>query len=253
MPNNYIVSLTTIPSKFDNIYKTLDSIIIQTLLPEKIIINIPKVYNFRMNNTEIPLEKIDDILVKYANHNVVINIIDKDYGPGTKLLGLLTSDINIFDDLDNNMYVVLIDDDVIYQPKMIEYFDNYVKTNVNNPINAGSFCTYTYNITLGHGVDGFFIKLNILSKFLQYYDVIKNEDYVNYHDDYYISYYLSLLNITVHRLLTPDNSVIYNCHSQTFIDALCGLKGKYERNNLNFKLTEILNNFNSQNMFSFLC
>jgi hypothetical protein len=43
--NKYIVSLTTIPAKFDNLYLTVDSIINQTILPDKIIINIPKIYN----------------------------------------------------------------------------------------------------------------------------------------------------------------------------------------------------------------
>ena len=44
MVNNYIVTLTTIPSKFDNLHLTIDSIINQTMLPSKIIINIPKTY-----------------------------------------------------------------------------------------------------------------------------------------------------------------------------------------------------------------
>jgi len=56
--NKYIVSLTTIPTKFDNLYLTIDSIINQTILPDKIIINIPKMYNFRMNSTSISEDKI---------------------------------------------------------------------------------------------------------------------------------------------------------------------------------------------------
>jgi hypothetical protein len=57
----YIVSLTTIPSKMDNLYLTIDSIIQQTIVPDKIILNIPKVYDFRINSTEIPIEKMDDL------------------------------------------------------------------------------------------------------------------------------------------------------------------------------------------------
>ncbi len=55
--NNYIVSLTTIPSKFDNLYITMDSLINQTMLPSKIILNISKIYNFRFNNLEISSKK----------------------------------------------------------------------------------------------------------------------------------------------------------------------------------------------------
>ena len=90
---NYIISLTTIPSKFDNLHITIDSIIHQTLLPSKIIINIPKKYNFRMNNSSIDMKKINAFKAKYSNYNIFINLINEDYGPGTKLLGLLNSDI----------------------------------------------------------------------------------------------------------------------------------------------------------------
>ena len=44
--NKYIISLTTIPSKINYIERTIKSLIEQTLKPEKIILNIPKKYNF---------------------------------------------------------------------------------------------------------------------------------------------------------------------------------------------------------------
>jgi hypothetical protein len=37
-----IISLTTIPPRFDNLYITIDSILAQTILPDKILINIPE-------------------------------------------------------------------------------------------------------------------------------------------------------------------------------------------------------------------
>jgi hypothetical protein len=245
--NNYIVSLTTIPSKFDYLHNTIDSIINQTILPKKIIVNIPKIYNFRMNSTEIPVEKLYIFTNNYAKHNVFINLIDNDYGPGTKLLGLLNSNILSGDNYKENTYILLIDDDLIYKPYMIEYFDDYIKTNPN--IEAASYCVYKYNVKLGHGADGFFIKMNNLIKFTQYYDLIKDHDYVNYHDDYYISYYLYLLGIDIRHIIPPYNSIIYSIHNDTYIDALCALKDKYERNNLNFKLTEILNEINKNGLF----
>jgi hypothetical protein len=39
--NIYILSLTTIPSKIDNLHITMDSFICQTRMPNKIILNIP--------------------------------------------------------------------------------------------------------------------------------------------------------------------------------------------------------------------
>ena len=71
--NKYIVSLTTIPTKFDNLYLTIDSIINQSILPDKIIINIPKIYNFRMNSTCISQDKINEFIDKYSKYKFCIN------------------------------------------------------------------------------------------------------------------------------------------------------------------------------------
>ena len=75
------VSLTTIPERIKNIEKSINSIISQTLKPDKIFLNIPYKYE-RFNNVisdeEIP--KFDKI--------VEITRCD-DFGPGTKLMGSL--------------------------------------------------------------------------------------------------------------------------------------------------------------------
>lgn len=249
MKNNYIISLTTIPSKFDNLYLTIDSIIKQTILPIKIIINIPKIYHFRMNNSAIPVDKLNYFINKYSKFNVFINLLNEDYGPGTKLLGLFNNNI-----IDNfyipNTYIVLVDDDLIYKPYMLEYFDNYIKTNNNKVF---SYCVYNYcNIKIGQGADGFFIKSDILDKFLNYFNVIKNYDYIKYHDDYYISYYLYLRNIHVEYIKAPNNCLIYDIHGETYTDALCMLDGKYEKNQLHIKINELLNEINKNGCFNFL-
>lgn len=249
MNNNYIISLTTIPTKFDNLYLTIDSLINQTVLPNKIIINIPKLYNFRMNNNEISIDKINNFIDYYSKFNVFINLLNEDYGPGTKLLGLLNSDIITNIDI-NNTYIILVDDDLIYKPYMIECFDNYIKL---NNCNICSFYRYNYNnIKIGQGSDGFLIKLNILDKFLDYYNIIKDYDYIKYHDDFYISYYLYLLNKNIEFIKAPNNCLIYSTHLNTFTDALCRLNGKYSRINLNNKLYEILNELNNNGCFKLL-
>ena len=56
--NKYILSLTTIPSRINYIESTIKSLINQTLKPEKIILNIPKKYNFRFEMS------IDDTTIK---------------------------------------------------------------------------------------------------------------------------------------------------------------------------------------------
>ncbi len=257
MNNNYIVSLTTIPSKFDNLHLTIDSIVHQSILPNKIVINIPKIYNFRMNNSEIPLDKINDFINKYSAHNVCVNLIDKDYGPGTKLLGLLNSSM-IHDYDASNTYIILIDDDVIYKPFMIEHFDNNIKS---NHIELASFYVYDFDtikmgigdyiIKIGQGVDGFLMKLSTLDNFLPYYNLIQEQDYINYHDDFYISYFFYLIKKEIYYIKLL-NCVIYNTHANTYTDALYHLKGKYSRDNLINQLHFIFDNLNKNGCFDFL-
>ena len=108
--NKFIISLTSIPQKFNGLYLTIDSIINQTLKPDKIIINIPKIYNFRINQTPL-IEKIMSLNEKY-NNKITINLLDEDFGPGTKLLGIFYNGV-IDDFQDDNTYLILIDDDSI--------------------------------------------------------------------------------------------------------------------------------------------
>lgn len=246
--NNYIITLTTIPTKFDNLYMTIDSIISQTLLPNKIIINIPKIYNFRMNNSQIPKDKIDEFMNKYSKYNIYINELNEDYGPGTKLLGLLNSEItNNFDIY--NTYIVLVDDDVIYKPYFLEHFNKYIQNSYN--IEIASYCVYNRGFNIGQGVDGFFIKLNTLDKFLQYYDIIKEEDYIKYHDDVYISYYFYLIQKHLHHITAPNNCLIYNTQPNYDIDALRNIGGDYNRENCTRKSIDILNTLHNNGEFSF--
>lgn len=233
--NKYIVSLTTIPSKFEYIDLSIESILKQTILPEKIFIHIPKVYNFRFQNQLIPLENIDKFKEKYPN--IIINIIDKDYGPGTKLLGLFCN--NLIETIEPDTYIVLVDDDLTYKPYLIEEFHKF---NKNNNIDVASYCIYKSPIKIGQGADGFFIKKNTLESFLKYYDIIKEQDYIFYHDDFYISYYFYLLNKEIHCITKSEP--IYDLNIISYKDALHSLSGKYNRNNLNKKSFEILNNLN---------
>jgi hypothetical protein len=247
---HYIISLTTIPSKFDNLYLTIDSIISQTILPDKIIINIPKIYDFRMNNTSISDEKLSSFKEKYSKYNVCINLLDKDYGPGTKLLGLINSKILEDDNITQNTVIILIDDDLIYKPYVIEHFENYIKTNKN--VDLGSYDVEYYNIRIGKGADCYFIKLNTMNKFTDYYNLIKEQDYIFYHDDYFISYYFYLMDKYIYHINAPHNSLIYSLHENSFIDGLHKIEGKYSRDNLYLKSYEILNNLNATGVFDLL-
>jgi hypothetical protein len=250
----FIISLTTIPSKFDKINYVIDSLIKlnNDKFVEKIIIHIPRIYSFRFDNQSIPQEQIDNFLNKYSKYNIHINYMDTDFGPGTKLIGLFhTNLINFYDDFLNDKFIIILDDDLYYKSHMIQYFNRVLKKNPN--LNFASYKTYKLDqITIAEGCSCFFIKPSILSNFMQYYNDIKDYDYINYHDDVYISYFLHLKKIPIYYLKPHYNHRIYVLTSITRLDTLHTLTGKYSRANLVIELTKLLQTFETSDKFNYL-
>lgn len=243
----YIISLTTIPSRINYIEKTLDSLIKQTIKPEKIVLNIPKSYTLRFNHL-LDKTNVKKIFKKYIG-KIVINYIESDYGPGTKLLGLLKS--NMINYGENDTYVVLVDDDLVYKPYMLEYFNNYNRK-PDNEILVASFFRYQFNnVLIGQGADGFFIKSELLHDFNNYYDIIKNYDYINYHDDFYISYFFYLKTIHIEYIIPPYNTLIYSMnHISASSNALVDIQDKYSRVNLQKQIYDIMSKLKDSKIFN---
>lgn len=103
-----IVSLTTLPSRINKIYKVIESILNNTIKPDIIYINIPK-FSKRENKKYIIPDNIKNI------KNVIINIIDEDYGPITKLYPTLLKE----NDPESN--IICIDDDKEYDKNLIKH------------------------------------------------------------------------------------------------------------------------------------
>lgn len=237
------ISLTTIPSKFRFLHPTINSLLNQTVQPAHIIINIPRQYSFRFDRS-IPETDIATFMERYGHANLSVNRIDHDYGPGTKLLGLLEN--NFVGCLAEGSHLVLVDDDVIYDPGMLEMFCDAIE---QEQARFASFRRYWINnIPIGQGVDGFLIDTGLLDRFPEYYDVIKNEDYVTYHDDLYVSYFFFLSGIEL--TFIPFKS--YRFRHLGWIDALSSIEGKYSRENVRNKAIDILDGLNRHNKFDFL-
>ena len=111
---NFCVSLTSIPPRFETLEKTIRSINSQIKKPQKIFLNIPLKYK------RYPDSKYDISRLEIIFENLKI-IRCKDYGPGTKLLGSL----EYLMDYD---YVVLIDDDHIYNKDNTEILNKVLNT-----------------------------------------------------------------------------------------------------------------------------
>jgi hypothetical protein len=107
-------SLTTSPQRINKLHQTFDSIFKQSYPFEKIILNIPHIFN--RNKTEY-------IIPNYLSNNprIIINRCH-DIGPGTKLVPSLfiTNEEDI---------IITIDDDRKYLPNMLETFMEYYNQN----------------------------------------------------------------------------------------------------------------------------
>ena len=169
------VSLSTIPQRIKYLDKTVESLLKQSIKPNKIFINIPFKYNRfseTINESQLPIFKDDCVEITRC----------EDCGPGTKLLGSI-------DKLKKNSLIILADDDNIYENYMIEKFNYYYSI---APQNSYSFYVHPLgNFPIGQGADGFAINTNNLSGIKKFYDtVVKNYKELFLYDDLWISYFL---------------------------------------------------------------
>ena len=199
------VSLTTIPQRIKNINKSIDSLLKQSLKPDKIFINIP--FKYRRFTETIS----DDLIPKFDNSIIEVTRCE-DCGPGTKLLGSINK-------LSDNSLVILADDDNVYEDYMIEKFYHYYSIAPNN-----SYSFYVHplgDFGIGQGADGFAINTNHLSGINNFYDkVVKEYKELFLYDDLWISYFLyyfkknKILSLQEHLKKGNDGSppLIYKTH-----------------------------------------
>ncbi len=211
------IYLTTIPQRVKNLNKSVESLLKQTLKPDKIFVNIPtKFKRFK--------ETIEESQIPNFNNRIVEITRCEDYGPGTKLLGSLNK-------LKEDSLVILADDDHIYKDYMIEQFHHYY---LKAPHNAYSFYVHPLkNFGVGQGADGFAINTNYLSginKF--YYEVVEKNRDLFIHDDLWTSFFLFYIKkvkiLSLQSQLKKNNNndiqLIYTKHSTD--DGLISSYGK---------------------------
>ena len=193
---NFCVSLTTIPPRFDTIKKTIDSINKQTKKPDKIFLNIPYDYK-RYPKKNLDISKLENI---FENLKIVRC---KDYGPGTKLLGSLKY-------LSKYDYVVLIDDDHIYNKDMLNIFYQEALKDMNK---VYSFCVFNIeDCKVGQGADGLLINTVFLKNILFFFDkAVKENKKLFFNDDLWISIYLN-------KILKKDFKNLFPLIKKNFLE-----------------------------------
>lgn len=115
----FIVTLTTIPSRFDQLGPTLDSLLGQSDKPDRIIVYVPQ------NYTRFP--DYDGALPDLPE-GVEVHRADKDYGPATKVLPAVKE----FRGVDCN--ILFCDDDQIYPRDWVARFKRSRKQRPNECI-----------------------------------------------------------------------------------------------------------------------
>ena len=215
---NFCVSLTSLPSRIDNIYETLKSIEDQTLKPEKVYLNLP--YKFkRFPNYQFTNEQI----LNLNKYNIEITRCD-DYGPATKLMGSISKIKNNFD------CVVLLDDDHIYHNKVLEILVSNFK---KKKINYSYFLKKVFNIRNGQCSDGFLINVELLNDIDKFYlEYVKNSKNMFLDDDLWFAIYLycekksSIENVIQDFKNITGNSISYTQSINKDIDALHQIEHK---------------------------
>ena len=177
MQEKFCISLSSIPSRFQSVKEVINSLNRQTIKPDNIFLNIPFSYERFPEIKYVNIDTFKDI--KDSNFQIVRC---KDYGPGTKLLGSISL-------LKNFDYVILVDDDHSYHPRMCEILNKYFRFNKDQ---AYSFFTVKiYDLIMGQGADGFLINSNHLEGILDFYNkYVKNYKYCFLNDDFWISFFL---------------------------------------------------------------
>ncbi|MDA8801130.1 hypothetical protein N9N61_00655 [Candidatus Pelagibacter ubique] len=226
---SFCVSLTSIPPRFSTLEKTIRSINSQIKKPPKIFLNIPLKYK------RYPDSKYNFLQLEKIFENLTI-IRCKDYGPGTKLLGSL----EYLMDYD---YVVLIDDDHIYNKAMLDIFNKEALKDLDS---AYSFCVYNVeDCKVGQGADGFMINTNFLKEIFEFFNkFVLNNKKLFFNDDLWISIYLNkvlkkdiknLFQLIKQPIFFKKIKSIYKKH--TTVDALIELysKDRKEAREIKFK------------------
>ena len=177
MQEKFCISLSSIPSRFQSVKEVINSLNRQTIKPDNIFLNIPFSYERFPEIKDVNIDTFKDI--KDSNFQI---IRCKDYGPGTKLLGSIGL-------LKNFDYVILVDDDHSYHPRMCEILNKYFRFNKDQ---AYSFFTVKiYDLIMGQGADGFLINSSHLDGILDFYNkYVKNYKYCFLNDDFWISIFL---------------------------------------------------------------
>ena len=168
--------MTTIPERlinpwfYDNLKNTLN-----LNGNYKVILNIP--YKFKKTGEEYV---IPNNIKNFKKNKLIINRLDKDYGPITKLFGALLNN-----NIPDNSPLLICDDDIHYKK---DFVTNLYREYIKDDTKLYSFCYATVE-----GFKGFMVKKSIIKPILDY----KMPESCFRIDDDYIKFIVDQLKINI--------------------------------------------------------
>lgn len=190
------VGLTTLPSRIGRIRDTIESLLSQTLIPDKIFISIPD-RSVRENRGYVLPEWLQDQL----SPRVEVVHCSQDCGPGTKVLGCLPR-------ISQPGCLIVVDDDLKYSPAVIQRLYEAQESD-----HGSSFSFFVYKLgpfPIGQGADGFSFYTPNLAGIEDFARVALRNRAAFVTDDLWVSLFLRNRGIrvrTLRFLLAPGEAV----------------------------------------------
>ncbi len=226
-----VASFSTTPLRINRIWPTLNSLLQQTMLPEKILLWLPKYYQrFKTSIHNLPPFLVNHPLIE-------VNWIEKDYGPATKLLPALQALKG------TNSSIIVFDDDRLYHPKVFEQLLTYARrfpedavTYIGSDVVDGKRIKYTRSKTLKqvdvlHGYGSYLVKPHFFND-----DIFRHPNALDcafFQDDVWISGCLKQSNTTITMLPHTFVEAHQNLFLQNWLGgqkALCRQENKTNEN-----------------------
>jgi hypothetical protein len=204
-----VTSCTTSPTRISKMKETFSTLKKQTVSPNYMFLNLPYVYG-RTNETY----NIPEYILK--DESIVINRLDMDYGPSTKLVGAILAIPK-----DQNTWIIVHDDDQLYLQNTVETYVDYINKYSSNKI-AFTIAGFNFSndmktiknfegnlvkVQIAEGYCTFCVHRSVFEdNFIPYIiNTNKNKD-CKLSDDLIISNYLSYKNIDILQISQNDIS-----------------------------------------------
>lgn len=182
-----ILGITTLPSRIAHMRPCLESLLDGLQVPDKIYLSVPQVSLREKTGYEIPAFFHEPGFAE----KIAILRLERDYGPGTKLLGMLSR-------ITEPSYVVIADDDVTYRRFFLRRLIEYQRTDHHA---CHSWHVYSLaGLRVGQGVDGISFWSPNLEGVWDFYETYVAGTDLMFHDDLWISFFLMSRNVPIKTL-----------------------------------------------------